>query len=145
MLIEQKSPSRPRALALRTFVELLIVFSTKVNLLYLLYSTARRCCLLFLINQNFFSKNSNLDDSGNFLPVFLSITNLKVHNISATPKIVKKVITNLDSPKASSRDCILVLVLKNYGPELHIYIYIYVSEGVLFCRLLEVLIGGPCI
>ena len=26
--------------------------STKVNLLYLLYSTTRRCCLLYLINQN---------------------------------------------------------------------------------------------
>ena len=32
--------------------ELLIVFSTKVNLLYLLYSTGRRCCLLHLIKQN---------------------------------------------------------------------------------------------
>ena len=31
-----------------TFGELLIVFSMKVNLLYLLYSMARRCCLLHL-------------------------------------------------------------------------------------------------
>ena len=36
MLIKQKSPSLPRNLAVGTFGELLIVFSTKVNLLYLL-------------------------------------------------------------------------------------------------------------
>ena len=47
-----KSPSLPRNLALRTFGELPIVFATKVNLLYLLYSTAQRCCLLHLIKQN---------------------------------------------------------------------------------------------
>ena len=38
--------------------EMLIVFSTKVNLLYLLYSTARRCCLLHLIKQNCLLKTS---------------------------------------------------------------------------------------
>ena len=43
-------------LALGTFGELLIVFSTKVNLLYLLYSTDRRCCLLHLIKQNYLLK-----------------------------------------------------------------------------------------
>ena len=32
--------------------------------------------------------------------------------------MVKKVITNLDSSKASGPDCIPVVVLKNYGPEL---------------------------
>ena len=37
-----------------------------------------------------FSKNSNLDDSGISLPVFSSRTNLKLHNISVTPKMVKK-------------------------------------------------------
>ena len=52
MLLKQKNPSLPRNLVLGTFGELLIVFSTKVNLLYLLYSTARRCCLLLLIKQN---------------------------------------------------------------------------------------------
>ena len=40
-----------------------------------------------------FSKNSNLDDSGISLPVFPSRTNLKLHNISVTPKMVRKVIT----------------------------------------------------
>ena len=52
MLIKQKTPLLPRNLALVTSGELLIVFSTKVNLLYLLYSTGRRCCLLHLIKQN---------------------------------------------------------------------------------------------
>ena len=37
-----------------------------------------------------FSKNFNLDDSGISLPVFPSRTNLKLHNISVTPKMVKK-------------------------------------------------------
>ena len=56
VLLKQKSPSFPRNLALGTFGELLIVFSTKVNLLYLLYSTDRRCCLLHLIKQNYLLK-----------------------------------------------------------------------------------------
>ena len=51
MLIKQKSPLFPRNLALVTFGELAIVFSTKVNLLYLLCSMAQRCCLLHLIKQ----------------------------------------------------------------------------------------------
>ena len=46
-----------------------------------------------------FSKNSNLDDSGISLPIFPSRTNLKVHNISITPKMVEKVIMNLDLSK----------------------------------------------
>ena len=65
-----------------------------------------------------FSKKSNLDDSGISLPVFPSKTNLKLHNISVTPKMVKKVIMNLDLPKASGTDCIPVAVLKNCEPEL---------------------------
>ena len=82
----------------------------------------RECCLLHLIKQNYllkiFSKNSNLDDSGISLPVFPSRTNLKLHNISITPKMVKKVITNLDSSKASGPNCIPVVVLKNCEPAL---------------------------
>ena len=70
-----------------------------------------------LLAKNF-SKNSNLDDSHIALPVFLSRTNLKLHNISITPKMVKKVITNFDSSKASGPDCIPVVVLKNCEPEL---------------------------
>ena len=65
-----------------------------------------------------FSINSNLDDSGISLPVFPSRTNLKLHNISVTPKMVRKVIMNFDLSKASSPDCIPVVVLKNCEPEL---------------------------
>ena len=65
-----------------------------------------------------FSKKSNLDDSGISLPVFPSRTILKLHNISVTPKMVKKVIMNLDLSKASGPDCIPVVVLKNCEPEL---------------------------
>ena len=65
-----------------------------------------------------FSKNTNLDDSGISLPVFPYRTNLKLHNISVTPKMVKKVIMNLDLSKASGPDCIPVVVLKNCEPEL---------------------------
>ena len=43
-----------------------------------------------------FSKRFNLDDSGISLTAFLARTNLKVHNISATTKMVKKVITSLN-------------------------------------------------
>ena len=60
-----------------------------------------------------FSKNFNLDDSGISLPAFPSRTNLKLHNTCVTRKKVKKVITNLDSSKASCPDCIPVGVLKN--------------------------------
>ena len=62
------------------------------------------------------SKNSYLDDSGISLPFYPSRTNLKIHDISITPKMVKKVITNLDSSKASGPDCIPVVVLKNHEP-----------------------------
>ena len=43
-----------------------------------------------------FSLNCNLDNSGISLPVFPSRTNLKLHNISVTPKIVRKAVMNLD-------------------------------------------------
>ena len=65
-----------------------------------------------------FPKNINFDYSGISLPVFPSRTNLKLHNISVTPKMVKKVIMNLDLSKASGPDCIPVMVLKSCEPEL---------------------------
>ena len=61
----------------------------------------------------YFSLNSNLDDLGVSLPVFPSRTNLKLHNISVTPKTIRKVVMNLDLSKASGPDCIPVVVLKN--------------------------------
>ena len=82
----------------------------------------RRCCLQHLIKQNHLlknlSENSNLDDSGISLPVFPFRTNLKLHYISITRKMVKKVITNLDSSKASGPNCIPMVVLRNCEPEL---------------------------
>ena len=70
-----------------------------------------------LLTKNF-SKNSNLADLGISLPIFSSRTNLKLHNISVAPTMVKKVITNLDSSKTSGPGCIPVVVLKNCEPEL---------------------------
>ena len=121
MLIKQ-SPSLPRNLALGTFGELLIiVFSAKVNLLYFPYSTTRRWCFLHLIKQNCLLKT--------FSKTLISMTQaalypfvcleLKMHNISVIPKMVKKVITNLiDSSNVSGPDCISVVVLKNCEPEI---------------------------
>ena len=51
------------------------------------------------------------------LPVFPSGTNLILPNVSVNPNMVKKVIMNLDSSKASGPDCIRVVVLKNFEPE----------------------------
>ena len=65
-----------------------------------------------------FSKNSNLDDSGISLPVFPSRTNLKLHNLYVTPKMVKKIIMNFDLSKTSGLDCIPLVVLKNCELEL---------------------------
>ena len=59
-----------------------------------------------------FSMNSNLDDIG-----ISYRTNLEVHNISVTPKMVRKVVMNLHFPKPSGPDCIPVVVLKNCEPE----------------------------
>ena len=70
-----------------------------------------------LLAENF-SKNSNLDDSCIYLPVFLSRNKPKLH-ISVTPKMVKKVIMNLDLSKSSGPDCIPVVIWKNCEPELY--------------------------
>ena len=65
-----------------------------------------------------FCKNSNLEDSDISLLIFPSRTNLKLHNTSVTPKIVKKVIMNLDLSNSSAPDCIPVVVLKSCESEL---------------------------
>ena len=100
-----------------------------------------------LFAQNF-CKNPNLDDTGISLPAFPSKTNLKLHNISVTPKLVKKVIMNLDMSKVSGADCIPVLVLKNYEPELSYKLaelFNKCLKEAFFCRLLEGFIPGSCI
>ena len=80
-----------------------------------MFSSAYDKTKLFASN---FSKNSNLHGSGISLPVFSCRTNLKLHNISVTSKMVKKVIMNLDLSKAPGSDRIPVVVLKNCEPEL---------------------------
>ena len=57
------------------------------------------------------SKNSNYDDWGISLK---PKTYLKLGIIPVTPKLVIKVITNLDLLKASGPDCIPVVVMKNF-------------------------------
>ena len=69
-----------------------------------------------LFDKNF-SINSHLDDWSISLPVFPCRTNLKLH-ISVTPKMAKKVITNLNLSKASGPDCIPVVVLRTCKPAL---------------------------
>ena len=64
-----------------------------------------------------FSVNSNLDDSENSLYAFPSKSNLKLHNIPATPKFVVKVLENLDLLKVFGHDCIPVVFLKTCGPK----------------------------
>ena len=53
------------------------------------------------------------------LPVLPSRSYAKLHNVSVTPKMVKKLITNLDldSSKASGLECFLVVVLNICDPE----------------------------
>ena len=100
-----------------------------------------------LFDENF-SKNCNLDDSGISLPVFPSRTNLKLHNMSVTPKMVKRIIMNLDLSKASGLDFISEVVLKNCEPEPS-YILAELFNTCLkescFPVCLEGFISGPCI
>ena len=70
-----------------------------------------------LFAENFF-KNSNLDDSSISLPAFSFRTNLKLHNILVTPKMVKKAVMSLNLSKVSGPDCIPVIVLRNCESEL---------------------------
>ena len=94
MLLKQKSPSIPKNLALRTFWRIAdsVLNKGKSAILPLfnrpeVLSSASDKAKLFAKN---FSKNSNLDDCGISLSVFPSRTNLKLHNIFITPKMVKR-------------------------------------------------------
>ena len=51
MLIKKQSITFKKV-GFGTLEKLLVVFSTNINLLYILYSTTWRCCLLHLIKQN---------------------------------------------------------------------------------------------
>ena len=67
------------------------------------------------------SNHSNHDDPCISLPIFLSRANLKLYNISVTPKMVKKVIIYLDSLKASGPDFIPAVVLRTVSLNFHTY------------------------
>ena len=100
-----------------------------------LLSSASDRAKLFAIN---FSRNSNLDDSSIFLPVFPTRSNLQLHNIFVISEMVKKVIINPDLSKAFGPDCIPVMVLKNCECELSYIVaelfYMYLKEsGFLDC------------
>ena len=78
------------------------------NSLEVLYSASGK---VLLLAENI-SRNSNLDDSSIPLPVLHFRANMKLYKISVTPKLVKRVITNLDLPKAYGPDSIPVVVLR---------------------------------
>ena len=88
--------------ALRNYNKLLLVFSARVNFLYILCLTALKCYLLFMIKQNCLQKTflRNHILMTQVSSVFYSKTNLKLHDIHITPNLVKKVIDNLNLPKA---------------------------------------------
>ena len=83
-----------------------MVFSTKVNLLYLPLFNGSKISPVGSNKAKFFaeifSTIIDLDDQGISLPkvyLFLSRTNLKLFNVLVTPKLLKKVIADLDSSK----------------------------------------------
>ena len=121
MLIKQKSPLHPRNLA-RDFWRIANSVLNKsksaipplFNVPEVLSSASDKAKL----TAENFSMTSNLDNSDISFLAFSSRTYLKLHNIYVTAKMVRKVVRNLDLSKASSPDCIPVVVLKNYEPEL---------------------------
>ena len=140
MLIKQKSPLLPRNLTLRTLSELLKVFSAKVNLLNsLLYSQPRS--VLFPRNYSLKTFLGTLILM-NRVSLYLFYLAERIWNciiFMLTPKIFKKLITNLDSSKASSPDCIPILVLNNCEPDLsYILAELFIkclkeSRQILYC------------
>ena len=106
------------------FGDSLLVFSTNLNLLYLLYLMVLRYYPLHLRRQNCFLKaflRTLILITLVFLslPAFCSRANLKQHDILVSRKLVQKVMTDFDSFKSSGPDdCIPVMDLKNSEPEL---------------------------
>ena len=108
-------------MALWIFGKLPIVLSTKVNLLYLLYSMAQSCSRLHLIKQNCLLKT--------FIRTQILVIQVSLYLFSLleliwnciifpTPKIIKKVITNFGLSKAFGLDYIPLVVLRKSEPEL---------------------------
>ena len=125
-LIKQRCLSPPGNVALANVGELQKVFSTKVNLLFLLYSTVPKHCFLHLIKQKCFLKS--------FLKTLILVTQLSLYLLSLLEltwidtvhfwslKLAKKVIADLDSSKAPYPEGIPEVVLENCELELsHIF------------------------
>ena len=108
---KKESLSTPKNLALVAFDKLLIVFSLKVYLLYVLYLTDLRLYLLLLTKLNCLQKSSQRTISTISLPTSPSWINLKLHNIHVTPKLDQKAITNLDLLNKPGADCIPAVIL----------------------------------
>ena len=112
-------------MTLGTFGKLLVEFSTKVNLVYFLYYLVsivwyipQRCCLLHLIKKNRLLKTflrTPILTTWVFLYLFSFLQ--VVWNCIAF-KMIKKVLMNFDSSKASGPNSIPMMVLKNCEPEL---------------------------
>ena len=137
MLIKQKSPSFPRNLACRTFGELSIVFLTKLNLLYLLYSTAWKCRLLHLIKQSckissvvpVFKNVGERSTAKNYHPVSL---------LSVVSKVFEKLVNNRIVDRLCLEKCVFFLVSRmvlGLFDELQIFLQLCLIE------LLGLLIG----
>ena len=93
MLLKQKIPSFLGNLALGTFHQLLRVFSRKVNLLYLFYSTSQKCSLLHLIKQNCLLKT--------FLRTLILMTQGSL-NLFSLPELIWNCIIFLQLPTEPS-------------------------------------------
>ena len=127
VLIKQKNQSLPRDMVFPNFGELLIVFLTMSIQLFLSSIPCQLCLVSEVLSfksdkEKLFAeilfRTSNLVRAGISFPFFPFRTNLKLHNVPVTPKLIRKVITDLDSWQTSGRDCILVVVWNNYQSEL---------------------------
>ena len=116
-MIKQKNLLLPN-LAFANF-GLIIVFSTKVNLVYLLYLMVLKYCLLHLIKHNCLVKSLRIliMITQVTLKLHSPLSNLKLHTIPIIPQLIKKVMSDLDSPNASGPDCVSVIVLRGCEPE----------------------------
>ena len=90
---------------------------------------------------------AKLDDSRIYLPGFLSRTNLKLYNIDVIPKLVKKIITNVDSSNVSGPGCIPVFFSEEMWAWnfIHTRWTLWLFKRILFLRSSEGLICDPCI
>ena len=101
MRTKQNGSSLATNLAVGTFGKLLIVFSKKYPIPFLFNGLEVLSSGSDEEEEHLFvkiiSKKTNLNDSGIYLLDFSSRTSQKLHNISVTPKMFKKVLTNLSS------------------------------------------------